>query len=98
IGEPTNAEDRAVASRAYRYLSTIYTYRGALKQGEADRLRERAQELINESALARQRTVRQQKEREAQALLQQAEPLAAEAQALNQRSVEYDRLSNQYAN
>ncbi|HQE62338.1 MAG TPA: hypothetical protein PLV10_08715, partial [Candidatus Latescibacteria bacterium] len=96
-GEPTNAEDRAVASRAYRYLSTIYTYRGALKQGEADRLRERAQELINESALARQRTVRQQKEREAQALLQ-AEPLAAEAQALNQRSVEYDRLSNQYAN
>jgi len=98
IGEPTNAEDRAVASRAYRYLSTIYTYRGAVKQGEADRLRERAQELINESAMARQRTVRQQKEREAQALLQQAEPLATEAQALNQRSVEYDRLSNQYAN
>ncbi len=98
IGEPTNAEDRAVASRAYRYLSTIYTYRGALKQGEADRLREQAQVLINESASARQRNVRQQKEREAQALLQQAETLAAEAQALNQRSIEYDRLSNQYAN
>jgi len=82
VGDPTNAEDRQLLSRTYRYLGIIYTVQGSNKGMEAQHLRAEAAEM-------RRGPQKQAKE-------QQAQPLEQESRRLLDLGKEMDRLSHEY--
>jgi len=83
IGEPTNAQDREVLTRAYRYLGIIYTVRANQKGVQAQQAREAAQGIRDRAQKA--------------AKTQEAEQLEGESRDLLKLARDMEELRSTYA-
>jgi len=86
IGEPTNAQDRELLARSYRYLSIIYTVRGNELGTRGRALQEEADAIGGRARQA-----------EKAAKLREANRLMDESKALFDKGHEMDRQSHLYS-